>query len=67
VVVKVVPPGVPFSTEFVLALSSGPEGVVEDQGGTDAASGTEREINCSLTVAVEEGIISLSLSSLSSF
>jgi hypothetical protein len=47
VVVKVVPPGVPFSTEFVLALSSGPEGVVEDQGGTDAASGTEREINCS--------------------
>jgi hypothetical protein len=30
VVVKVVPPGVPFSTKFVLALSSGTEGVVED-------------------------------------
>ncbi len=29
-VVKVVAPGVPFSREFVLALSSGTEGVVED-------------------------------------
>jgi hypothetical protein len=47
VVVKVVPPGVPFSMEFVLALSSGTEGIVEDRGGTEAASGTEREINCS--------------------
>jgi hypothetical protein len=65
VVVKVVPPGVPFSMEFVLALSSGTEGIVEDRGGTEAASGTEREIN--LTVVVEEGIMSLSLSSLSSF
>ncbi len=46
-VVKVVPPGVPFSMEFVLALSSGTEGIVEDRGGTEAASGTEREINCS--------------------
>jgi len=45
--VKVVPPGVPFSMEFVLALSSGTEGIVEDRGGTEAASGTEREINCS--------------------
>jgi hypothetical protein len=33
--------------EFVLALSSGTEGVVEDRGGTEAASGTAREINCS--------------------
>jgi hypothetical protein len=65
VVVKVVPPGVPFSMEFVLALISGTEGIVEDRGGTEAASGTEREIN--LTVVVEEGIMSLSLSSLSSF
>ncbi len=46
-VVKVVPPGVPFSMEFVLALISGTEGIVEDRGGTEAASGTEREINCS--------------------
>jgi hypothetical protein len=47
VVVKVVPPGVPFSMEFVLALSSGTDRVVEDRGGTEAASGTAREIDCS--------------------